>query len=301
MVPAGRIEGAISTITPDKPVFLPMPLHVEFMNAPRGSLSRAASAVKQADGGIFWWTIAIVVLMAMAAFSWIGSIYIFTHPEKPFNNQLLAKIHRLEPIKSFNEKDRPNGKNLTPPELYQKFYPFTDDILANHNGLLHRNFLTNYKSRDEKPYYVRGRFRVVQARTLTGGDVFPRGVVARAVAVNEDGKEFRNVVVEYVLTTAEAMPDAGFAPGDLLDIDSRPNKKRLYAAVFNISRLNEDVLVFTVVPLSYGEHLLDPAEHRVLNAVPPERLNMRGNLPVTSHSLANPARLPEVVSALGGQ
>jgi len=267
------------------------------MNAPRGSLSRAATAVKQADGGIFWWTIAIVVLMALAAFSWIGSIYVFTHPEKPFSNQLLARIHRLEPIRQFNEKDRPVGKSLTPPELYQKFYPFTADNLSNHNGLLRRNYLTNYTSREEKPYYVRGRFRVVHARALQEGDVFPCGVVARAVAVNEDGKEFRNVIVEYVLPTAKPVAGGEFTPGDMLDIDSRPSKKRLYGAVFNISRMNDDVLVFTVVPLAYGEHLIEPVQHRVLNAVPPARLNMKGNLPMTDNSFGV-AQLPAVLSSL---
>ena len=116
-----------------------MQLHVEFMNAPRGSLSRAANAVKKADGGIFWWSIAIVILMALAATSWIASIFIFTHPEKPYNYKLLSRIQRLEEIKLFNEKDMPAGKSLTPPELYQKFYPFTDKNLGNHNSLLRRN------------------------------------------------------------------------------------------------------------------------------------------------------------------
>ena len=154
-----------------------MQLHVEFMNAPRGSLTRAANAVKKADGGIFWWSVAIVILMALAAFSWIGSIFVFTHPERPFNYQLLSRIQRLEEIKLFTEKDIPTGKSLTPPELFQKFYPFTGENLANHNELLRRNYITNYKSRDEKPYYVRGRFKVVHARPLTGKDLFPSGLV----------------------------------------------------------------------------------------------------------------------------
>lgn len=280
-----------------------MPLHVEFMKAPRGSLSRAANAVKKADGGIFWWTIAIVLLMALAAFSWIASIYIFTHPEKPFNYKLLSRIQRLEEIKNFNEKNVPSGKSLTPPDLYQKFYPFTAENLASHNGLLRRNYITNFKNRDEKPYYVRGRFRVIHARPLTEDDVFTRGIVARAVAVNEDGKEYRNVVVEYILPTAEAVPGVEFATGDLLDIDSRRSKKRLYGAVLNIERLNEDVLVFTVVPLMYGEHLIDAAKNRILVATPPERLNMAGRFPITDGSFgtsASVSRLPDVATAAGG-
>ena len=261
-----------------------MPLHVEFMNTPRGSLSRAANAMKKADGGIFWWSIVIVVLMAMAAFSWIGSIFVFTHPEKPFNYKLLSRIHRLEEIKHFTEKDMPAGKSLTSPELYQKFYPFKDENLGNHNSLLRRNYLTNFKNRDEKPYYVRGKFKVVHARPLTEQDVFPKGLVARAVALNEDGREYRNVVVEYVIPTGAAVLGVEFAPGDVLDVDSRRTKKRLHGAVINIQRMNEDVLVFTVVPLMYGEHLIDPVKQRVLTAVPPVRLNMGGRWPITEDS-----------------
>lgn len=275
-----------------------MQLHVEFMNAPRGSLSRAANAVKKADGGIFWWSIGIVVLMALAAFSWIGSIYIFTHPEKPFNYKLLSRIQRLEEIKQFTEKDRPSGKSLTPPELYQKFYPFKEADLATHNGVLRRNYITNFKSRDEKPYYVRGKFRVVHARPLTEKDVFPHGMVARAVALNDDGKEYRNVVIEYVLPTPAAVPGIEFAPGDLLDIDSS-SRKRLYGAVLNVHRLNEDVLVFTVVPLMYGEHLIDPAKNLVLTAQPPALLNLSATFPITDDSFGSttagtPTKLPTV-------
>lgn len=278
-----------------------MQLHVEFMNAPRGSMARAANAVKQADGGIFWWTISIVVLTALAAVSWIGSIYIFTHPEKPFNYRLLSRIHRLEEIKQFNEKDMPKGKKLTPPELFQRFFPFTEENLTNHNEHLRRNYLTNYRSREEKPYFVRGRFRVIHARPLTKEDVFPCGMVVRAVALNDDGKEYRNVVVEYVLPTAKPT-SAGMelAAGDLLDIDSRKSKKRLYAVAVNVHRPNEDVLVFTVVPLMYGEHLLDSGKHLVLTAKPPGELNMKGRFPITDGTLGTVAPAEPVPVAAAG-
>ena len=277
--------------------------HVEFIKTPRGSLSRAAAAaaaVKKTDGGMFWWTIAIIVLMALAAFSWVSCIYIFTHPEKPFNYKLLSRIHRLPEIKAFAEENVPSGKSLSPPELYQKFYPFSEDNLANHNDLLRRNYITNFKNRDEKPTYVRGRFRVVMARPLAAGDVFPSGVVARAVAINDDGKEFRNVVVEYVLPTVQARTGVDFAPGDVLDIDSRRSKKRLYGSVVNIHRVNEDVLVFTVVPLLYGEHQIDAAKNRVLRASPPEFLDFAARFPLTDAGAGSSeidARLPGVAAA----
>ena len=86
-------------------------------------------------------------------------------------------------------------------------------------------------------------------------------------------------------------------PGDLLDIDSRRSKKRLHGAVINIHRLNEDVLVFTVVPLMYGEHLIDPVKGKILTATPPAQLNMSGPLPITDDSFGTGSRLPGVASA----
>lgn len=272
--------------------------HVEFMNTPRGSLSRATQAVKKADGGMFWWTIGICLLVGMATFSWIFSIFVFTHPEKPFSYSFLEKLHRLEEIKQFTEKNVPSGKTYNPKDLYQKFYTLSDRNLKDNNSILRRNYITNYKSKDEKPFYVSGRFRVVHARPLTKNDVFTTGMVARAVAINEDDREYRNVIVEYVLPTAEAAaPDQQFSAGDIIDIDSRRKKRRLYSSVINVERLNEDSLVFTVIPLLYGEHTVDAAKNITLTATPPERLNMKASLPITDNSFGTAAAMAEPVPA----
>ncbi|MES2707830.1 MAG: hypothetical protein V4726_14655 [Verrucomicrobiota bacterium] len=252
------------------------------MNTPRGSLSRTNQVVKKTDGGMFWWTIGISVLIGMATFSWIFSIFVFTHPETPFNYGFLEKMHRLDEIRQFDEKSVPSGKSYSPKDLYQKFYTLSDRNLKDNNSILRRNYITNYKNKDEKPFYISGRFRVVQARPLTKDDVFTTGMVARAVAINEDDREYRNVVVEYVLPTiADAKPEQQFSAGDILDIDSRRKKRRLYSSVINVKRINEDVMVFTVIPLLYGDHTVDAAKGITLTAAPPARLNLKAPLPIT--------------------
>lgn len=264
------------------------------MNAPRGSLSRAAQTVKKADGGMFWWTIGISLLVGLATFSWIFSIYVFTHPEKPFNYSFLEKVHRLEPILQFTEKNAPPGKTYAPKDLYQKFYSLSDSNLKDNNSILRRNYITNYKTKADRPFYVSGRFRIVHARPLNKDDLFQNGMVARAVAINEDDREYRNVIVEYVLPTeAELRPDVEFNAGDILDIDSRRRKRRLYSSVINVERLNEDVLVFTVIPLLYGEHTVDSTKNLTLTAAPPARLNLKAFLPITSSNfLSSTASVP---------
>lgn len=291
--------------------------HVEFMNAPRGSMSRASSkdhnssqAMPRTDGGMFWWTIGISVLIGMATFSWIFSIFVFTHPETPFNYGFLEKMNRLEEIRQFDEKSVPAGRTYNPKDLYQKFYTLTDRNLKDNNALLRRNYITNYKNKDERPFYLSGRFRVVHARPLTKGDVFTTGMVARAVAMTDDEREYRNVVIEYVLPTiVDAKPEQQFTAGDLLDIDSRRKKRRLYSSVINVERLNDDVLVFTVVPLLYGEHTVDATKGITLTATPPGHLNLKAPLPITDNSFGAIAGIgaenqdPEpagTLTALGG-
>ena len=270
------------------------PLRVEFMNSGRGSWSRAAHVVKRADGGMFWWTVAITVLLGMATFSWIFSIYVFTHPEKPLSYRLLNRFHRLEKLEAFTVKNVPGGKVHDAKAIYQKFYAWNHEQLDTQNSLLRRNYITNYK--EDKPLFLRGKFRVTHARPLTESDFFPHGMVARAVAVTEGGNEFRNVIVEYVIPTAGEAPPMEFRAGDTLELDTSKQKRRLWSSVLNVQRLDEDVLVFTVVPLLYGEHSVDAARKQIITASPPELLNLKAGLPITDNSFGTP--LPEASVAV---
>lgn len=256
---------------------------VEFMHSPRGSWSRAASVIKRTDGGLFWWTIAITFLIGLATFSWFFCIYVFTHPERPFSYKLLDRFHKLEPIRAFSEKDAPGGKTFTHKDLYQTFYQFTEENLIQKNSELHRGYITNYK--EERPIYVRGHFKVIHARPLTKNDVFPCGTIARAVALVDDDKEYRNVVIEYIVPS-KTPPKDQFLPGDILKIDAadQEGKRRRFASVLNVQRQKDDSIVFTLIPLSYGEHANPQAGFSILGE-PPRLLNIEGKWPITDDAL----------------
>lgn len=260
---------------------------VEFMHAPRGGWSRAATVVKRTDSGLFWWAIAITFLIGLATFSWFFCIYVFTHPEKPFNYGLLNRFHKLDPLKVFSEKDIPGGKTLAHKDMYQKFYSFSDDNLKQQNSDLHRAYITNY--RDERPIYVRGNFKVVHSRPLTKSDVFTCGTIARAVALVEDDREYRNVVIEYILPS-KTPPTDQFLPGDILKLDTADQAGRLrrYASLLNVQRQHDDELVFTIVPLAYGEHA-NPQAGFSITGEPPDLLNMEGRWPITDDALGSPS------------
>ena len=111
---------------------------VQFMHSPRGGWSRATSVVRRTDGGLFWWSIAITVLLGLAVFSWFFCIYVFTHPEKPFNYGLLNRFHKLEALRLFSEKDIPSGKTYAHKDMYQQFHDFSEEYLLQKNSDLHR-------------------------------------------------------------------------------------------------------------------------------------------------------------------
>ena len=52
-------------------------------------------------GSLFLWSVVIVVLLGLNAFSWIFCMYVFGNPEVPFNYQLLSKLDKLDPITGF--------------------------------------------------------------------------------------------------------------------------------------------------------------------------------------------------------
>jgi hypothetical protein len=256
---------------------------IQFMNAPSGGWSRSATVVKRSDGGLFWWSIGITLLIGVATFSWFFCIYAFTHPEKPFYYNLLHRFEKLEPLRAFTEKDMPVGKTSGYKDLYQTFYPLAGEHLAQKNSELHRAYITNYKQ--ERPLYLRGSFKVTHSRPLTNDDVFTRGTVARAVALVGEDHEYRNVVIEYILPSRK-QPKDHLLPGDVIKLDTpdQAGKGRRYASLLNVDRRDDDGMIFTVVPLAYGEHA-NPQAGVSIKAEPPDVLNMAGKWPITDDAV----------------
>lgn len=251
------------------------------MQAPRGAWSRSAGGTMQrTDGGIFWWAVAITILLGFAAFSWFFCISVFSHPEKPMHYELLSRFDKLEKIRRFTDADAPTGKAFTRTELRETFGNFSPDSLGDKSSELRRAYLTNY--RDDRPIYVRGRFRILHARPLQATDAFTSGVVARAVALADDGSEDRSVILEYILP-AKKIPKANFGPGDIIEIDTSEagERRKVHAALLNIQRLPDSGMVFTALPLVYGEHALSATTENRILAEPPARLNLRAAWPVT--------------------
>ena len=131
-------------------------MRFEFIQQHDGYRGGGSSAQLRADSGLFWWTVIITILAGLATFCWFFSIYVFAHPEKPLNYQLLTKLDKLEEVKDYSPTNVPGGPIKSPKDLYGRFYRFSPSHLEVKNDILKRSFISNYK--EEKPLYLTGTF-----------------------------------------------------------------------------------------------------------------------------------------------
>ncbi|MBL9155390.1 MAG: hypothetical protein JNK37_23130 [Verrucomicrobiales bacterium] len=236
-------------------------------------------------GSLFLWSVVIVVLLGLNAFSWLFCMYVFGNPEVPFNYQLLTKLERLEPITGFKPVDAPRGKFHNVKDLYLEYYDFSDEKLNAYNGILKRFYLKNYLERNDVRF-VRGTFKVESARELTPDDVFPHGVAVRLQA-----EDYPAAHVDFVLPSpADAeIPAEHFRPGDVIQIQ----ESATCAALVHIHRMEEDHVCFTVVPLVMRDY--ETPAGTALKVAPPEWLNLgSGRWPVSDgpELVAKPLDVP---------
>lgn len=254
------------------------------MSTPRASSGFASARFerKPRDGSLFWWTVLITLLLGVATTSWFFSIYVFAHPEKPFNYRLLTQLEKIAPPEKFSTLTAPQGQFLQPRDIFGRFWKHTDEHLVYENKQFQRRYLTNYV--EDPPLYMKGMFRITRVRPLTSDDVFTSGIIARAEALDYPG-----VVIEH-LFPSDAPPsqeqiDALFQPGDDLQLDLNSA-----AAVLNVSKISRDRLCFTLVPLVYGTYETEEIGTFSLN--PPHRLNLEATWPMMEHDAAETESLP---------
>lgn len=249
----------------------------EFRTYGGGSFSKT-----KGTGGLFWWTLAIFLLLALATASWFFSIWVFAHPEKPFSYKFLTRLEKLEPIRKWTVHTVPNGPILSSSKLLEQYFYYTSEQMRVANDMLKRSYIKNFK--EHSPEYVVGTFHVMAARPLKASDVFTEGwvVVGRSA-------EMEDVDIELVLPGLKSdVPP--YKVGDSLLID----KKKTFASVVHVQRLDGERIQATLVSLLYqtapgkeGEEAPSADEGAVATLAPPEKLNMEAMWPV-SHDLVVP-------------
>ncbi|MFY8217203.1 MAG: hypothetical protein ACOVMP_11460 [Chthoniobacterales bacterium] len=219
------------------------------------------------------WTIFMLLLVALVALCWLGTYYVFGHPEEPTSYALLKKLNKIEQPRRFVDTAAPRGEFLTGNQLFERYDAMRDPELRRESSALLRDFLWNYKNTSKPTPYIIGRFNILDSYELTPSDFFTSGVVA--LAQDTDNPK---VLLEHIFTAEERMvPMLHRSLLTGLDIPI----KRTYdlSAVINIRRLEDGRLVFTAIPLHYPSYTAASGPGGFA-LEPPSRLNVEASLPI---------------------
>ena len=223
--------------------------------------------------GLFGWTVFIFLLIGFVFLCWMGSYYIFAHPETAANYRLLLRLHKIDPPLRFEITGAPRGEFLKPGQLLERFGSMTSSEIRRSNETLLRNFVRNYhQNRDLVPYAV-GTYKVIGTLPLSEKSFCSPGLVALLQAVEQP-----EILLEQPFTCDDRNLPAlkqALSPGQEIKLE----KPLDLSAVVHIDRISENRILLTTMPLLYGSY--GPAKGGTsFSLEPPEELNMEAEFPV---------------------
>ena len=222
---------------------------------------------------LFLWTVGILLLLGVTFASWLGSYYIFGHPENPASYEVLQKLKKIEPPKRYELTKAPPGEFLTPQKAYERYSKMSRYQLERENVGLARDYLRNYTATKRLVPYLTGRYTIMSSYELKPNDYFQSGVVAVAQSV-----DFPQTVIEHVYPAAPStVPVLKKMLATGLDI--KLERMTDLAAVIHVARMPDGRMQFTVVPLLYGSYALQQGTGG-FSLEPPQAVNPRGGLPI---------------------
>ena len=244
--------------------------------APRGGFDEREPKPKS-DGGLFGWTIFILLLIALVAVCWMGTLYIFGHPELPTGYSILHKFKKLEAPKRFSEIAAPKGEFLSAKKLLERYNTMSPRLLQKESDRLLRAYIRNYQNLDGLVPYIFGNFKVLDSYELTKDDFFQSGVVALA-----QDSEAPNVLIENVLTTDQRKV-ASLYRSLLTGVDIPIQRSVNLSPIIHIERLPDGRLKFTTIPIQYPDYATTQGPG-AFGLEPPPTLNVEAGLPVLSNA-----------------
>jgi hypothetical protein len=230
---------------------------------------------QQSPDNLFGWTVFILLLCGFAVACWIGTFYVFNHPEQPFNYQLLTKLNKLEPPKRFELTAAPPGEFLGADKLLEKYGAMTAPQLSEESNDLLRSYLRNYDHQIGKVPYAIGKFTVLDAFVTTETEYFGTGM-----AVLAQSNEVPTVYIEQIFPAEKQdLPAMQRVLATGLGLELR----RSYdlSAVTHITNLGEGKLLFTCVPLLYGSYGQMGSSFQL---EPPRTLFVKAGLPTVGQN-----------------
>jgi hypothetical protein len=222
---------------------------------------------------LFLWTIFILLLTGFAMACWLGSFYIFGHPENIESYKILTKLHKIDPPKRFELTAAPPGEFLNAQKLYERYNSYPPLRLQAENAELLRMYINNYQDANRLVPYIVGSYTILDTRELGPGDIFTSGVAAVAASA-----DFPQVLLEHVYTSQpKDVPalQAMLRPG----LDVKLARTLDLAAIIHVERLPDGTLQFTAVPLLYGSYALKDGAG-TFSLQPPPGINLAAGMPI---------------------
>jgi hypothetical protein len=224
---------------------------------------------------LFGWTVFILLLCGFAVVCWIGTFYVFNHPEQPFNYQLLTKLNRLEPPKRFELTAAPSGEFLGADKLLEKYGAMTAPQLIEESNDLLRSYLRNYDHQVTKVPYAIGKFTVLDAFVTSETQYFGTGMTVLA-----QSNEVPTVYIEQIFP-AEKQDLAAMQRVLVTGLGLELRRSYDLSAVTHITNLGEGRLLFTCIPLLYGSYGQSGSSFQL---EPPRALYVKGGLPTVNQN-----------------
>lgn len=225
------------------------------------------------DGSLFIWTVIILLLIGFAISCWIGSFYIFGHPEKPFSYKILNKLKKLDPPKRFELTAAPRGEFLKASQILERYGRMAPRELDRTNEALLRNYLRNYKLTQDLVPYVVGTYNILDSYELTTDNFFETGVVALA-----QSKETPQVLLEQTFSAdPKVVPALHRTLLTGLDIDLK--RENELSAIIHVEKLSDGRIKASAISILYPSYESATASG-TFSLDPPEILNVAAGLPV---------------------
>lgn len=267
---------------------------------------------------IFAWTIFIFLLMGFALFCWIGSFYVFGHPEKTANYHLLMRLHKLEEPQRFELTEAPRGEFLKPKQLLERFGTLGQRQIRRLNDRLLANFLRNYHQTHDLTPYVTGNYHVLAAFSLTKKSFFYPGTCALLQSIDQPEilleqvfPAINNKLIEKIdhphavkgisdiqaqkiheiLTGTNNESTTPFSTTDIPQkntFDLTPGQEIKFekpldlSAILHIEQLPDGRLKLTTISLLYGSYGPTNSGPVLFSLAPPIHLNIENGLPLLS-------------------
>ena len=233
---------------------------------------RNLRAKKGKGDNLFAWSVFLLLLIGVVMACWIGSFYVFQHPENPRSYEILRRLKKIDPPKRYAPTLAPNGKFYHAKDFLKFVGAKSEADLAKMNLELLQAYIGNYDIKELEVPYLAGRFSILRSQILSKSDLITSGYIALARSVDDP-----KLLVEQLYPAESQYTDdlrQMLQPG----VEIKLERTYDLSAVLHAEKLSSGIWQVTVVPLNYDSYGL--GDGREVRLSPPLKPNLDGYLPV---------------------